>query len=137
MIVDSLIHQHKEALEVAGKIAAQFDGNTVKNPDEVRSLLSTLLGKLTIHLAMEDKNLYPKAEASGDTDLAKMSVKLRTEMSGLADAVVSYGKKWPSGSAIAANQAAFITETKGVFDALAKRIQVEERDFYPLATKKL
>lgn len=135
MFTDSFKTQHREALEVAGKIAAEFSGDTVKNPDAARTQLSALIGKLTIHLAMEDKNLYPKAESSSNEDLRKMSVKLKTEMSGLAQAVVAYGQKWGTAAKIAADQKTFITETKGVFDALKKRIDVEERDFYPLIDK--
>lgn len=135
MFTDSFKTQHREALEVAGKIAAEFSGDTVKNPDAVRTQLSALIGKLTIHLAMEDKSLYPKAEASSNEDLRKMSIKLKTEMSGLAQAVVTYGQKWGTSAKIAADQKTFITETKGVFDALKKRIDVEERDFYPLVDK--
>jgi hemerythrin-like domain-containing protein len=135
MFTDSFKTQHREALDVAGKVAAEFSGDTVKNPDNARTHLSALIGKLTIHLAMEDKNLYPKAEASSNEDLRKMSVKLKTEMSGLAQAVVTYGQKWSTSAKIAADQKGFITETKGVFDALKKRIDVEERDFYPLVDK--
>lgn len=137
MITDILIPQHNEALEIAGKIVGQFDGNSVKDAVETRKLLSSLLGKLTIHLVMEDKNLYPKAEGCGDMQLSNLSKQMKTEMSGLAEAVTAYGRKWATPDLIQNNQAGFISETKQVFATLQKRIEREEKEFYPLFSQKL
>jgi hemerythrin-like domain-containing protein len=137
MDMSNFLSQHKDAATVVGQIEGKIAAGVAANADEIRSLLNGLVGKLKIHLAMEDKNIYPKAAESSDPTLKQMSVKLQQEMDGLAGALVAYSQKWMMAATIKAQPDAFAAETKAVFDALKKRITVEERDFYPLCAKSL
>jgi len=52
--------QHEELIKIATQISSRLNADALsKDANEVRSLLSKLLGKLNVHLAMEDRNLYP------------------------------------------------------------------------------
>ncbi|HRK98118.1 MAG: hemerythrin domain-containing protein [Alphaproteobacteria bacterium] len=137
MNITSFLDQHKGAAEIVGQIESHISSGSVGDPSAVRTLLSSLVGKLSIHLAMEDKNIYPKAAVSDNAELKAMSARLQTEMSGLADVLKSYSGKWSNASDISASQSEFIAETKGIVSALKNRISVEERDFYPLVEKYL
>ncbi|NIQ08672.1 MAG: hypothetical protein GWO08_01590, partial [Gammaproteobacteria bacterium] len=53
--------QHDDLLTIATKMAESFDVDSLsRDAKEMRALLSELAGKLKVHLAMEDKHLYPK-----------------------------------------------------------------------------
>ncbi len=126
--------QHQEIGDILKQVEAVLTPATVAaKGDEVRKTLVALTGKITIHLAMEDKSLYPTMVASANADAKKMAQDYMTEMGGLADAYKAYVGKWGNGQIISAQAETFCTETKGIIDALRKRIQREETQLYPLA----
>ncbi len=132
---DSFYKQHEELVEVVGKISGKLNAATVAaQAGEVRSLLNTLLGKLSIHLSMEDKALYPRLQQHADAKIRDTAKKFATEMANVAPVVQAFGAKW-SESEIKANPAAFVEETKKLFAALADRIRRENTELYPLLDK--
>jgi len=123
--------QHDEMLQVASEISAHLNVSELSNDaNEVRGLLSKLLGKLGVHLAIEDKSLYPKLFEHSDERVKSMAKKFNDEMGGIAEAVTAYKNQWPNSMAIQQDPGTFITQTKGVFDALAKRIDRENNELY-------
>ncbi len=57
--------QHAELFALVTRITPLLDdANLGKKAAEIRSLISSLAGKLSIHLAMEGKRLYPKRIAT-------------------------------------------------------------------------
>lgn len=135
MDVSNYIRQHNEAASVVSEIEALVSGNAVVDSAKVASLINTLVGKLKIHLSMEDKSIYPRAKESSNGDLRAMAIKLENEMSGLAGSLIEFSQKWRLANAIEDDMASFISESRVVFSALKKRIEVEERDFYPLVAE--
>ena len=126
--------QHKEIAALVGEIEQKLSPVISESDgDVIRKSLSSLSGKLMIHLAMEDRNLYPAIVTSGDENAKKMAETFMTEMGTLAGAFKDYTGKWPSGATIAANPADFCTQTKAVFGALKDRVGREEATLYPLA----
>lgn len=133
---DSFKEQHKEMLELVKQINHKLDPAALaKDAVEVRSILSALAGKLLVHLAMEDKNLYPVMLGSSDENAKKMAQSFIDEMGTLATTFKSYTTKWASPQLIQADSAGFCNETKAVFQALGQRIGKEEANLYPLADK--
>lgn len=123
--------QHDEILALAGSITKMLEG---KEPDvlAVRKQVSLLAGKVNFHLAMEDKALYPRLMERKGTRADAMASRFMAEMGGLAEVFGNYTTKWQP-SAIRADLPGFATETRKVFGALAKRIERENRELYPLA----
>jgi len=99
----------------------------------MRSLLSELLGKLKIHLAVEDKALYPQLKKCGNHEVVAISIQYQTDMGGIAEFVAKYSKNWASGMAISENPQAFIDETNQLLSALSTRINKENNYLYKLA----
>lgn len=134
---DNFRRQHDEILAIAGEIAARLQPDTLRADTRwVRSLLSALAGKLTIHLAMEDKALYPRLAEADVEDCAALALAFMKEMGGLGAAFAAYNQKWQAG-AIGEDPARFILETREVFGALGKRIERENRQLYPMADRVL
>lgn len=126
--------QHGELLNVAKSIAQLLDADALrKDAKEVRHLLSVLHGKLSVHLAMEDKSLYPRLLRHHDGDVRALTQRYIDEMGSLAGAFKDYVEHWPTPSAIQANPEGFIAESSGVFDAIGKRVQQENSELYELA----
>jgi iron-sulfur cluster repair protein YtfE (RIC family) len=133
---ESFRRQHKEILEIAGEISSQLNSNQLaKDASGVRKSLTTLAGKLNIHLAMEDKSLYPKLINHQDANVSTVAKKYIEEMGSLADVFGQYLKKWSLAATIQNNPVDFINETKGIFNALSKRIDKEDNELYCMFDK--
>jgi len=132
MNVDNLIRQHKELLDLAGKLSetSKNTGSTEGAKNAV-SAIAKLSGVLGIHLAMEDKHLYPKAIASDDQSLVALATRFQTEMGGIGDAFKQYKTQWMSADKITAASGDFVTSTAQLIGVLAARIEREESEFYP------
>ncbi len=118
---------------MAGEITDKLrPGPSPADPKALRTLLSGLAGKLSVHLAMEDKALYPRMIEANHADSKALAQKFMNEMGGLGDAFSAYNKKWQA-SMIGSDPAGFAKETQAVFGALARRIEREDNELYPLA----
>lgn len=125
--------QHTEMLTIAGEILARLSPQPLsQDAGEVRALLSQLLGKLTVHLAMEDKSLYPHLLEHQDENIKSLSAHYVDEMGNISMSVQEYKTRWPSKTAIERNPSEFIAETKGILTALEQRIKKENNELYKL-----
>ena len=124
---------HDELLSIATKVSAFLSEEKLKeSASEVRGLLSKLFAKLGIHLAMEDKALYPKLLGSSDEKIRTMAKQFMDEMGGIGEAVGNYKKKWPTHFSIEQSPNDFIKETEGLFEALGNRIEKENSQLYKM-----
>ncbi len=131
-VTDNFRKQHAELIELVRGIESALDPQKLAaGVSEVRSKLSTLLGKLSLHLAMEDNSLYPRLEKHQDAKIRDVAKKFSTEMSGVKPNVEAFSRKWTE-TAIRADGAAFCAEAKSLFGLLADRIQRENTQFYAL-----
>jgi len=127
---DKFRAQHDDILGVAGEITAQLKAKA--DAAALRKLLSNLAGKVNFHLAMEDEALYPRLMTGGSAAVKTKAGKFKDEMGGLGRVFTDYNNKWQT-SAIRADFDGFANETRKVFGALAKRIERENNELYPLA----
>ena len=128
--------QHKELLKIATEMSPllRTDHIIANTPDMVQSL-AKLAGKINVHLAMEDKVLYPKLTEHQDPNVRSMAKKFINEMGRIKEVYAQYLNKWPSPESIKKNPSEFINETKGIFEALSKRIAREDSELYALVDR--
>lgn len=129
-----LRRQHEELVNLVGEISGHLDSrmnDTTAN--SVFDLLTTLTGKVKLHLAMEDNSLYPRMIESPIAEAAETARKFQTEMGDLSKVYLDYANRWNSPRSIGQDASTFIAETKAVFNALGKRIERENTQLYPLA----
>lgn len=131
---DKFRQHHDELVGLVGKIQKSLSGNVAAEVENISNTLTSITGKLTVHLSMEDSVLYPQMIASPDAATSGTAKKFQTEMSGIKDVYVGFTKKW-SKAAIAADTAGFAKEFAGIAQALAQRITRENNELYPLADK--
>jgi hemerythrin-like domain-containing protein len=134
--IDSFKKHHLQLQEHAQELSALLKADQLaKDGGPARRLLSKLAGLINVHLAMEDKTLYPRLIESADAKVKEVAVRFSNEMGGIKAAFEGYNKKWPLSGNIQADPAGFVRETTDILKALAQRISKEDRELYPLAEK--
>jgi hemerythrin-like domain-containing protein len=132
-VTSQLRVQHTELLKIAGEISVQLNANELsKDASAMRALLSLLIGRLGIHLAMEDKSLYPELMKHADERVRETANRFVAEMGGIADVLEDYKRKYPGAGAIERSPEDFVKDTKMIFEALATRIDKENNELYPI-----
>jgi hypothetical protein len=128
--------QHRELLRTVAALDAelQVPGWTGRG-EATRAHLAALSGKLTVHLQMEDRALYPALRSSADPEVRTVAAHFQMAMGGLRASAEACFLRWLRPDAIAASPAAFRIEARVVIDALAERIAAEDTVLYPLVDR--
>lgn len=124
---DVLINMAVELQEISASIASVEDAKLV------RDHLNRLAGKLVVHLAKEDKSLYPKLLESNDAQVVSLTKRYISEMGDLATVFELYNKRWVTPLFIHKYQDKFQLETASIVKALGSRIDKENNELYVLA----
>jgi iron-sulfur cluster repair protein YtfE (RIC family) len=128
--------QHKEILLLAGEIGSLCQPRVAPgNETAIKAKLNALSGVLSVHLAMEDKTLYPAMISSQNSAAKNTASAFKDQMGGIAGAFKSFIGKYPTGKSILDHDAAFSADFKAIRTALQTRISKEESALYPLADK--
>lgn len=88
---------------------------------------------IKLHLAVEDRMLYPALAGAADPSIAATGKRFQQEMGGLANAYGAFAARWNSISRISGEPAEFRREANDVFKALHARILLENNELLPLA----
>jgi hemerythrin-like domain-containing protein len=132
--IDNFVKQHDELLDLAKQISNLLKAEALTSDAKaVSTLLSRLGGKLKMHLAMENKVLYPKLLKHDKPEVRQLTEKYMTEMDQIAKLFTAYRETWAGPSKIEADSKKFIEETSQIFQALGARIKAENTELYPLA----
>lgn len=128
--------QHEEILAIVRNIEAELVMDKLKkDPNTVLKMFAAFSGKLKIHLAMEDKGLYPMLAHHADQNVRMLGESYSKEMATITEAFVSFSKEWLNQVAIEKNPSGFIAATRKIFTALGKRIDKENRELYTALEK--
>lgn len=123
---DILSKEHEELEALATKLMAEVDAEA---PSHALSALRwRLTHVLMIHLAKEDKVLYPQLLTLPQT--RTVANRFAQEMGDLAKSYQEYTAGWPI-ERVEADWAGFGAATRTMMTALRRRILREERDLYP------
>jgi hypothetical protein len=126
--------QHRELLQVAGELARLLDHDQLAHGSgEARRLLRHLAGKLTVHLGMEDRSLYPELLASRDERLRERARRYQADLGGLRLRAQEFFLAWLGPDAISADARGFAAAARPFLHALTARIGAEDAELYPLA----
>ena len=127
-------HQHDEL-----RLAARALEDDLAGPwrpggaESARGHLLHLSGKLTVHLQMEDRGLYPEFHASADPRVSGTARRFQVYMGELKGSADAFFQRWLRPGAIAAAPDHFRAEARVLLQALDQRISAEDAALYPLA----
>lgn len=129
---EALREAHRDLLQLIDTMSTQLEhAKLERDASEARASLSMLAGKLTIHLAMEDKALYPRLASHSSQEVRKIGKRFADEMGGILDVFKEYLSHWPTPEAVQLDAAQFVVETREIFDALRARIAKEHNELFP------
>lgn len=133
---DNLRKQHADIMTLARQINGLLsDDLDVTAAAEIRPLLSKFVGMITLHLAMEDKTLYPSLATHPDAAARTLGKRYQDEMGSIGAVFSQYVDQWRTTAQMCAEPARFNAESKAIFNALSKRIHHENTELYPLMDK--
>lgn len=126
--------QHGEILRALDHL----DGLSHNEPEQTLcSELSRLAAIVKLHLALEDKNLYPAMYKNADPQVRATAEEYQQTMGDLAPKYVAFHEKWIAAGAIAGDRPGFIRDFATVRDALRLRIDLENRNLYDVVDRKV
>lgn len=133
---DRFRQQHNELLVLTGELQLLLNETSLsQDASAARACLGKIMGKLSLHIATEDKVLYPELVAHKDPLVANLARRFSTEMESTSGALAAYNGRWGTASAIKENPRAFIKETKEIVHVLADRIRRENQELYAAADR--
>jgi iron-sulfur cluster repair protein YtfE (RIC family) len=134
--LDRYHEQHREIHEQMLDLQRRLEPAAMAtDPGAARRALVSLGAKLNIHLAFEDAALYPPLLKHPDGQVRDKARQYLTEMGGIKASLKDHLQRWVSTQRVEAAPEAFRTETLGLFGALKRRLEAEDREFYPLVER--
>lgn len=132
MNIDKFKHQHLDILGAIAALRTLVQSGIAEHATDISQRIIGMSGMVKLHLAVEDRLLYPTLEASGNKSLAGMSKRFRDEMSGISGAYLQFAAKWNSARLLEEQPEIFRNEANHVLKTLYERMKKEDREFYPV-----
>jgi hemerythrin-like domain-containing protein len=123
---------HTELIDLFHQVIDVPEAEIERSAGAISRVLSRLYGLLSVHLALEDRSLYPRMRNCSDASLRRMAQQYEVEMGNLKERFELFYHQWLQVSTIQAEPRAFSREAKQVIGSLLQRIEKENREFYPL-----
>lgn len=133
MNIDKFKHQHEDILADITALRQLVHGGIEANAERIAARIIAMSGNIKLHLAVEDKVLYPALAGCGDAPLARMSNLYQLEMNGIVAGYMAFATTWNSAAHLLAAPEKFRAEANGVLRRVYERIKKEDLEFYPAA----
>jgi hemerythrin-like domain-containing protein len=133
MNIDKFKHQHEDILADIAALRRLVQGGIEANAERIAARIIAMSGNIKLHLAVEDKVLYPALRGSGDAALARMSNLYQLEMNGIVSSYLAFATTWNAAAHLQAAPEKFRTEANTVLRKVYHRIKKEDHEFYPAA----
>ena len=132
-IIDNLTRQHRELVRTATHMFGWLDAGKLRSHGATHAYttLSSLSGILNVHLAMEDRSLYPHLVHHRDLQLRTLAQRFLDERAALRQRYDEYRARWPSATVIEGGAEAFIDDTRGILGMLWTRMKTEDDVLHP------
>ena len=125
--------QHDELSALSASMEQKLEGvQAGESATDLRRLLAQYSGKLSVHLRMEDEALYPRALGGGDASLQRVAAALQRDVGPLHEEFQRFVEAWPSAATIESRPRDFAMQLARTLRTIARRMQREEVELYPL-----
>jgi hemerythrin superfamily protein len=132
LYLDKHAHIKEELSSISTLLASGISEDTA---EKLADRINRLTGMLLMHLASEDKYLYPALLASHDEKVKTLTGKYMKEMGNIAASYTSFKEKYHTPSAILGSTSEFITSAQSIIRIIIERIAREEDELYVYAAK--
>lgn len=124
-------HDHHAILDGIHQLRKLIATGIEHNAQSITQLLLKMSAEIKLHLAVEDRVVYPAFANSGRPELAAMGRFYQSEMGDLSRVYTAFAGRWNLPERVAADPAGFRDEANAVFKALFLRTKREESELYP------
>ena len=131
MNIDKFKQQHLAILAVIDDLRQLARGGVAAQAQAIAGQIVAMSGLIKLHLAVEQRYLYPAAQASGVATVARMGRAYENEMHGIAGAYLEFAGRWNTPVRLEAEPDAFRSEANSVLHALYQRMRREDSELYP------
>lgn len=131
MNIDRFKEHHANIIHGIDTLRKLAHQGIADHADDIASELKKLAQLVTQHLAIEDRILYPTLEHCGHDHIARMSLAYQNDMKGIANAFISFSRRWSNSAQLSSAPEAFRSEANSVLKDVHGRIARENREFYP------
>lgn len=131
MNIDKFKQQHVEILNCISTLRTLVKSGIGDNAVEISRAIVTMSSTIKLHLAVEDKFLYPALENINNAALARMGKRFQDEMTSIATAYLAFARRWNTPLTLSQNPEGFRADANNVLRVLYDRMRREDHDFYP------
>lgn len=131
MNIDKFKQQHLAILAAIDDLRQLARGGVAAQAQAIAGQIVAMSGLIKLHLAVEQRYLYPAAQASGVATVARMGRAYENEMHVIAGAYLEFAGRWNTPVRLEAEPDAFRSEANSVLHALYQRMRREDSELYP------
>jgi hypothetical protein len=131
MNIDKFKQQHVEILSCISALRELVKGGIASNAAEIAKRIIAMSSIIKLHLAVEDKILYPALQSADNASLARMGKQFQDEMTSIALAYLNFARKWNTAATLAGSPDQFRSDANSVLRVLYDRMRKENTEFYP------
>jgi len=131
MDIERFKRQHVDILQRIDALRMLVHGGIQANAQAIARGVNDLGTVVKLHLAIEDRILYPAVRQGPDAEVAAMAETYQEEMKGIASAYIRFTSKWSDSELVAAEPESFRAAANSVLKDVYQRMQRENREFYP------
>jgi hemerythrin-like domain-containing protein len=133
MDIEKLKLDHNKIMEQVSQLKKLTQSGIAENADAIAKQIVSMSSLIKLHLAAEDRVLYPALAKSADPHIARAGQDFQRDMGDIAAAYMKFSGAWNVGKKVADDPEGFRDDANSIFKALNRRIQMENKDLYPLA----
>jgi iron-sulfur cluster repair protein YtfE (RIC family) len=131
MNLERFENQHVKILHGIGELRRLSQQGIATNASAIASALVELSATIKLHLAAEDRMLYPMACREGDVELVHMAQRYQNDMGPIAAEFDTFARRWNTAAPLRAHPEEFRREANAVLRMVWERMHRENREFYP------
>lgn len=131
MNIDKFKHQHVEIVSAISSLRRLVRRGIQDNAAEIAEMIIGMSATIRLHLAVEDKVLYPALERSQDPALVRLARQFQDEMTSIALTYLDFARHWNTATTVSLYPERFRKEANSVLRVLHERMQKEDSAFYP------
>ncbi len=131
MNIDRFKHEHEDILAQIDALRALSHAGPAQHAAAIAQGVVAMSSTIRLHLAVEDRLLYPALQCSGDAELARLGTRFQHEMGEIAGGYMAFARRWNTRERVAADPEGFRAEANVALRSVYERMRREDRDFYP------
>jgi len=131
MDIERFKNQHVEILTRIDNLRKLVHAGIEVNVNAIAQHVKELGTVVKLHLAIEDRILYPAVRNADDEKIAAMGEAYQAEMQGIANEYIRFTTKWSDPKRLADDPESFRAAANVVLKNVYQRMQRENHEFYP------